>query len=125
MTFLYVGAGGALGAVTRFMLSGLIQRTVGGAFPWGTLVVNVLGAFAMGAIVETCARFWSPAPEIRAFLTTGLLGGFTTFSAFSLEAGLMVEKGDWAGAAVYSVASVVLCVLALFLALWLIRTVPA
>lgn len=125
MTLLYVGAGGALGAIARFVLAGLIQRTIGGAFPWGTLAVNVLGAFAMGAIVETCARFWSPAPDVRAFLTAGVLGGFTTFSAFSLEAGLMIEKGDWAGAAVYATASVLLCVLALFLAMWLIRAVPA
>lgn len=125
MTLLYVGAGGALGAVARLLLSGMIQRTVGGSFPWGTLAVNILGAFAMGVIVETAARFWSPAPEVRAFLTTGLLGGFTTFSAFSLEAGLMVEKGDWFGAAAYAVASVVLCVLALFFGLWLIRAVTA
>jgi CrcB protein len=123
MTLLYIGAGGALGAMARYLMVGLVQRGMGGSFPWGTLAVNILGAFAMGLIVETAARFWSPSPEIRAFLTTGVLGGFTTFSAFSLETGLMIEKGDWVSAAAYIAASVTLCVLALFLGLWLIRAI--
>jgi len=125
MTLLYVGAGGALGAMARYLMAGLVQRGVGGSFPWGTLAVNILGAFVMGLIVETAARLWSPSPELRAFLTTGILGGFTTFSAFSLETGLMIEKGQWALAAAYIAASVALCVLALFGGLWLIRAVPA
>ena len=123
MTILYIGVGGALGAMARYLMAGLVQRGVGGAFPWGTLAVNILGAFVMGLIVELAARLWSMSPDLRAFLTSGVLGGFTTFSAFSLETGLMIEKGDWASAATYIVASVLLCVLALFLGLWLIRAV--
>ena len=116
-----IAAGGALGAVARFLMAGAVQRAVGGAFPWGTLAVNVLGALVMGLVVEAAARFWNMSEPVRVFLTTGVLGGFTTFSAFSLETGLLIQKSDWLSALAYIAASVLLCVLALFAGMWIIR----
>lgn len=120
--WLAVAGGGALGSVARYALSGMVQRAVGGAFPWGILAVNVLGAFLMGVVVEAAARAWSMSADMRLFLATGILGGFTTFSAFSLDTALMVQKGEWLNAGVYAVASVALTVLFLFLGLWLVRS---
>jgi CrcB protein len=89
------------------------------------LAANVIGSFVMGVLVAAGALFWSPSPELRAFLTVGLLGAFTTFSSFSLEVALLYERGDLGLAALYIVASVILCVLGLFLGLWLVRGVAA
>lgn len=125
MSTLYVAAGGAIGAAARYLMAGAVQRLAGGAFPWGTLAVNILGALIMGLIVAAVARFWNMSGDLRLFLTTGILGGFTTFSAFSLETGLMIEKGEWAAAGAYIVASVLLCVLALFFGLWIIRVLAS
>ena len=79
----------------------------------------------MGLIVESAARLWTLSADLRLFLTTGVLGGFTTFSAFSLETALMVEKGQLGQAAAYAVVSVLLTVLFLFCGVWLIRMIPA
>ncbi len=122
MPWLAVAAGGALGAVARYAMAGLVQRAAGGAFPWGTLAVNILGALLMGIVVEGAARLWSMPSDLRLFLTTGVLGGFTTFSAFSLETALMIEKGDWLPAIAYIAASVTLTVLFLFCGMWAIRS---
>ena len=82
---LTVAAGGATGAVARYLLASQIGTWTGGGFPWGTFVVNVLGCAIMGLLTELFALAWSPSPEMRAFLTVGILGGFTTFSAFANE----------------------------------------
>jgi CrcB protein len=119
---LAVAGGGALGAVARYLMASGVQRLAGGAFPWGTLAVNIVGALLMGLIVEAAARFAALSGDLRLFLTTGVLGGFTTFSAFSLETALMIEKGDFVLAALYITASVVLTVLFLFCGLWLVRS---
>lgn len=118
---LAVALGGALGSVGRYLVAGWVMRLLGGPFPWGTLAVNVGGGLVMGALVEVMALVWSPAPAVRAFLTVGLLGGFTTFSAFSLEVVAMIERGDWPPALAYVLASVVASVGALFAGLWLVR----
>lgn len=118
---LAVALGGALGSVGRYLVNGTVMRFVGSTFPWGTLAVNVLGGLIMGALVELMALAWSPSPALRAFLTVGLLGGFTTFSAFSLETATMIERGAWAPAGAYVVASVVASVGGLFTGLWLVR----
>jgi CrcB protein len=94
-----------------------------GVFPWGTLAVNVLGGFAIGALAELFALRWSVSPEIRALLVTGILGGFTTFSAFSLELLAMAERGAWLPAAAYIVASVALSLGAAAAGLALVRAV--
>lgn len=119
--FLAVATGGAIGAIARHFVGGWIQHAVGLGFPWGTMGVNVIGSFTLGAVTEIMALAWSPTETLRALLTVGMLGAFTTFSAFSLDIVLMAERGDWAAAVVYCIASVALCVLALFCGLALFR----
>jgi CrcB protein len=120
-TVIAIALGGALGAVGRHALSSQVAQLAGTGFPWGILIVNVLGCFAMGVIVELSALKLSLAPEIRAFLTTGILGGFTTFSAFALDSALLIERGDLVPAALYVAASVLGSITALFAGLALIR----
>ncbi len=124
-TLLAVAAGGAVGAASRYLLSVQIARWFGTAFPWGTLACNVIGALLMGLLVGISARVWPIHDPWRALLTTGILGGFTTFSTFSLEAALFVERGQPLMALLYAVVSVVLCLVALLGALWLTRALPA
>lgn len=120
-----VAFGGALGAVARYVVVSQVGHWAGSGFPFGTLAVNVLGSFAMGLIVELSALAWSPSPELRAFLTVGFLGAFTTFSAFSLDAALLYERGELALSAAYIAVSVVLSVGAFFAALALVRSLLA
>jgi CrcB protein len=103
---LAVAAGGAIGSVGRHLAASAIGHAVGTAWPWGTLAVNVVGGFAIGLLAGAMALRWSVTPELRGFLITGILGGFTTFSAFSLEVMTMIERQDWAPAAGYVAASV-------------------
>ena len=118
---LAVAAGGALGAVARHLFGGWIEHAAGHGFPWATLAINVSGAFLLGALAETMALAWSPDPALRALLTVGVLGAFTTFSTFSLELGLMLQRGEWMIAFGYAAGSVVACVAALFAGLALFR----
>lgn len=113
--------GGGVGSLGRYFLSGAVTRAIGGTFPWGILVVNLLGGLLMGLIVEFGAQKLSYSQEVRALLTTGLLGGFTTFSAFSLDTAVMIERGDWMNAAAYVIASVVLSIGGLFAAMYTVR----
>ena len=112
-----VAFGGALGAVARYLLSNYLQATAGNSFPWGTLTVNVLGCAILGALFAALSSIWAPSQEIRAFLTVGMMGAFTTFSAFSLEVVLMIERAQWVLAGTYIIASVVLCVGVLLLSI--------
>lgn len=122
MTWLYVAIGGAFGAMGRYGLMSLIGRRMSDAFPYGTLAANVLGSFLMGVLVAMLARYLPPMQhELRALLAVGFLGAFTTFSAFSLDVVVLYERGQWAAAAAYIAVSVVLCVAALALALYLFR----
>jgi len=107
---LSVALGGAIGAVSRYWISGFVCEAVGGAFPWATLTVNVLGCSILGVLIQLMALVWSPSEHLRVFLTVGLLGALTTFSAFSLEAVLMLERGDWLIAMLYILFSAALCV---------------
>jgi CrcB protein len=124
-TVLAVAAGGAIGAVGRYWFSTLVHTMMGGVYPWGTLAVNVLGSALLGLLVSLMAFTWSPSLELRAFLTVGLLGALTTYSAFSLEVALMVERGQMLQGAGYALLSVVLCVGALVLTMALMRGVLA
>jgi CrcB protein len=117
-----ITVGGGIGALGRHFLATAVAGLFGTAFPWGIFVVNILGGFLMGVIVELGALRLNYSLETRAFLTTGLLGGFTTFSAFSLDATLLIERGDWTGAILYVVGSALLSILALFFGLWLVRS---
>lgn len=122
MTWLTVALGGALGATLRWLVTGWAGRALGHGFPWGTLGVNVTGSFVMGlAAVIMMERFPGSWGRFAPFLMTGVLGGFTTFSAFSLDALYLIERGRLAAAAGYMAGSVALCVLALFAGLALAR----
>ena len=118
---LAVALGGALGSLARYFVAGWVQSAAWSGFPWGIFVVNISGGFIMGVIVELSALKISLTPEIRAFLTVGILGGYTTFSTFSLDSALLIQRGAWASAAAYMVGSAVLSVAALFSGLWLVR----
>jgi CrcB protein len=120
---LLVALGGGLGASARYLTNLAALRVAGPHFPWGTILVNIIGSFAMGVLIETLTRRTGTSMEVRSFLATGFLGGFTTFSAFSLDFALMWERGDqWIGA-MYLSASVVLSILALFAGLSLVRAI--
>ena len=118
---LAVAAGGALGSVARYLVGVGSTKLFGLAFPWGTLIINIAGSFLIGAFVEMFALKWDLPQEARVFLTVGICGGFTTFSTFSLDAYVLMERGDWGPAAAYMVASVVLSIAALVGALHLVR----
>lgn len=123
-TIVVIAAGGAIGAVARHFVGGRVMVALGlPGFPWGTLTVNVVGALLMGAIVELAALRLSLSDPMRAFLTVGLLGGFTTFSAFSLEVALLMQKNLHLQAFLYVLASVLLTVAAVFAGLYLVRLV--
>jgi CrcB protein len=91
---LLIGCGGFLGSAARYLLSGLVQERAGLAFPAGTLCVNVLGCLAIGALSEAAETRGAFSPDTRAFLMVGILGGFTTFSAFGNETINMMREGD-------------------------------
>jgi CrcB protein len=118
MVFLGAGLGGAL----RHGVNVAALRWLGMGFPYGTLIVNVVGSLAMGLLVGYFATKADPGQAWRLFLTTGVLGGFTTFSAFSLDVAFLYERGELAMTAVYVLASVGVSVAALFAGLLLMRT---
>ena len=120
---LAIGLGGALGAVSRHFLAAWIARITGHGFPWGIMVVNILGSFIMGLLITYLSHHFNTTPELRAFIVVGLLGGFTTFSTFSLETVLLIERGQMAEAAGYVTGSVVLAVSGLFAGMWLGRII--
>lgn len=114
---LWVALGGALGSLARYGVGLAVLRAVGPAFPWGTMIVNALGGLAIGALA---ARFGSEAESARLFLAVGVLGGFTTFSTFSLETVRLAEH-DPGGALLYVAASLILSVGGCWLGLMLGR----
>lgn len=116
-----VAAGGALGAMGRYIVASRVMRLVDGSFPYGTLTVNVLGSFLMGVLVGLLALRLSASPQTQAFLMVGLLGGFTTFSSFSLEVVLLFERHMPGLALFYVLLSAFLSIGALFGGLYAIR----
>ena len=114
MILLWIALGGALGSVARFSVVTLSDRILGTGLPSGTLIVNVVGSFAMGFLAAFLARKFAGAENLKYFLTTGFLGGFTTFSAFSLDVFQLMQRGEMPWALVYVAASVVLSIVALF-----------
>jgi CrcB protein len=122
MHFVLVAVGGAIGASLRHLVGLVTLKLFGPSFPWGTLTVNIVGSFAMGILVELIAVEFGASAGLRLFLMTGLLGGFTTFSSFSLDTAVMWERGQAAIAAGYVAGSVILSIAALFAGLALMRS---
>ena len=120
-SLLLVMLGGALGSGLRHAV-GLAAAPLGRGFPWGTFIVNVVGGFAAGLLLAFLIARGESADPWRLFIGVGLLGGFTTFSAFSAETASMLQRGDVSLAALYVSASVVVAIAALFAGLWLARS---
>ena len=120
--YLLIGVGGGLGAIARHLVSRASLRWFGPDQPWGTLAVNVIGGLAMGLLIGwLLSAERADQTQIRLFAAVGFLGGFTTFSAFSLELGLMVERKLYLNAFAYGAASVILALGALMLGLMITR----
>lgn len=122
---LYAMAGGALGSGTRHLINVGLGRWLGAGFPWWTFTINVTGCFLMGVLIEVLALRFNSSNDLRTFLATGILGGYTTFSAFSLDFVTLMGRGEHAGAAFYVIGSVALALVAVYAGLWLTRTLLA
>tara|TARA_A100001037_G_scaffold117654_1_gene107142 strand:+ start:4256 stop:4630 length:375 start_codon:yes stop_codon:yes gene_type:complete len=120
---LAIGLGGALGALLRYFITSMIFNQLGNQFPWGTLTVNLLGCALLGFLITIFSYSWSSSEEIRSFFNIGLIGALTTFSAFSIEVVLMIEKGNWLMAASYVVLSVICCVGVTMVSMFVTKTI--
>ena len=122
---IFIAAGGAVGAMGRYVAISIVSQLCGAGFPYGTVVVNVLGSLALGMLIESMTLIWSPSSELRAFLIIGLLGSFTTFSAFSFDVVALIQRNEFILSTLYIIASVTLSVAAFFLGMYLYRQVFA
>jgi CrcB protein len=121
MAYLIVFLGGGLGAALRHGINLLVGRLLGNGFPYATFLINITGSLIMGIAAGYFAFKGGSSQHVRLFLTTGILGGYTTFSTFSLDAALLYERGESGLAAVYVIGSVVLAIAGLFVGLALVR----
>jgi CrcB protein len=121
MTILAIAVGGAFGSVLRYIIGGVVQRSTHAGFPYGTLAVNIIGCLLIGALVQHFMNV-EPSSLVRGFLVVGFCGGFTTFSAFSMETIGLVYSGSYLRASAYVLASVVLCLSATAAGMTLTRT---
>src|SRR3954466_15164253 len=119
---LVVALGGGLGAALRHGVNLVALRLLGPNFPWGTFTINIAGSLAMGIFIELLARRFSGSEGLRLFVATGILGGFTTFSSFSLDFAVLWERGEAGQAVAYAGGSVIVSLVALFAGLWLVRS---
>jgi CrcB protein len=122
--YLIVFLGAGLGGALRHAMNVAVPKVLGGAFPYHTLLINIIGSLLIGLIAGYFGYRGEASQSLRLFLTTGILGGFTTFSAFSLEAALLYERGQVGLLVVYIAASVGISLAAVFAGLYLLRTVP-
>lgn len=125
MDYLLVFAGGGLGAMLRHWINGIALSLWGTDYPWGTMSINVSGSLLMGVVVELAALKIGMSSQLRLFLATGILGGYTTFSTFSLETGLLHARGETALAVAYALGSVVLGIAGFFLGMHGVRALSA
>jgi CrcB protein len=117
VTYLLVALGGAIGSVARFWCSGLVANALGQTFPWGTLLVNIVGSFVIGftaTLTGPDGRLFVPS-DARTFVMVGFCGGYTTFSSFSLQTLSLMQDGEWLQAGWNVVLSVVLCMISVWL----------
>jgi CrcB protein len=121
MNYLLVFFGGGLGATLRHFINIVCARSLGTAFPWGTFIINITGSTVMGLIAGYLTFKGEASQPWRLFLMTGILGGYTTFSAFSLDAALLYERGEIGLALLYVLGSAVLAIAGLFAGLALVR----
>jgi fluoride exporter len=115
--------GGGIGAGARYLIQAGMVRWLGAGFPWWTFAINIAGCFLMGVVVTVVALRFDNSADVRTFLATGILGGFTTFSAFSLDVATLVDDKQLAGAAFYVAGSVGLSILALYAGLAMAKAV--
>jgi CrcB protein len=124
-TFWAVAIGAALGGVARYYLASALQQRLGATFPWGTLVVNVSGSLLLGVLIRYALATPTVSVEMRALLTTGFCGGYTTFSTYSYETATLLEDGQYGRAGAYALASVVVALGATFAGFVLARELIA
>ena len=121
---MYVAFGGALGSICRYMVGNLIGRYNATTFPFATFFINITGGFLMGVWIGTMVLVLpARSKDLHLLMAIGVLGGYTTFSTFSLESYLLLEKGLWMQAAIYMAGSVILSIAALFAGMWILRSV--
>ena len=119
--YLFVATGGALGALIRFWINVNLDKLHPSNFPWGTVLVNVLGSFLIGVLFVLFAEKISVSEQTKSFLTVGFLGAMTTFSTFSLDALLLLDQGEYNSAFFYIMGSIITCLFATFLGMNLTR----
>jgi fluoride exporter len=119
--FWAIAVGAAAGGVSRYYLASAIQQRMGASFPWGTLAINITGSLLLGFLIRYSLATPAISPEVRAMLTVGFCGGYTTFSSYSYETMVLIEDGEIGRAAMYSLGSVVLALVATFAGFMLAR----
>lgn len=125
LAFLLIFLGGGIGSVLRHTVNQISASLFGMNFPWGTLLVNIVGSLAMGLLAGWFTFRGEGGQLLRLFLATGVLGGFTTFSAFSLDAALLWERGQTAAVCMYAVGSVMAAIIGIFAGIAIMRTLLA
>jgi CrcB protein len=113
--FLWICVGGAFGSGARYLLSGWVQQSLGAPFPWGTLSVNVVGSFLIAMVMQLAISTGQVSPLLRLTLTTGVVGGFTTYSAFNYETFALMQQRAWLLASANIAATLVACMIAGYL----------
>jgi CrcB protein len=120
-TVLAVFVGGGLGAVLRHFFNNFVMHLWGRDFPLGIMLINIIGSFVMGLLIGLFAHVWDAPQNLRVFLTVGILGGFTTFSSFSLNAVELFQHEQYLSGTIYVLGSVLIGALSLVLGMWLVR----
>ena len=120
---LSIACGGAIGAVSRYILSSVVQNMTSNSFPYGMLLCNILGSMILGILYDSLSKGSLFSENIKLFIQVGILGSFTTFSAFSLESFLMFEKGDYSSAIIFILLSVILSIAGLVSGIYFFRVI--